>query len=176
MFRFWNCLLKILVETTDSLFDDLNRIVKIIANYSDMHTMLPFVYYVDTISKRKQDVFVETESFILKMRYKLLKTYIEESHISQSLVALGQVYQFWKIARLQVTAEDYARRRFGLIESGIVHLWNGWKNRLESWNDTTEAEKQIVSAFKPISIEGNVVVVFYIDLAFKLACLCIFLG
>jgi len=62
-----------------------------------------------------------------------------------------------------------------LIESGIVGLWNGWENRLESWNDTVEAEKQISSAFKPISIEGNVVVVFYIDLALKLACLCIFL-
>jgi len=40
---------------------------------------------------------------------------------------------------------------------------------------TVEGEKQITSPFKPISIESNVVERFYTDLAFKLACLCIFL-
>jgi len=121
------------------------------------------------------DVFVETKSFILKLRYNLLKGHIEDSQISQSKVALGQMYQFWKIARLQINAEDYARRRFGFIDSGIIHLWNAWKNRLESWKDTVEAEKLIDSEFKPISIEGNVIVVFNIDIAFKLAFLGIFL-
>jgi len=160
---------------TDELEELLKRIAKIPANLSEMQNMIPFGYYVDAISKRKFDVFADTMSFIQKLRSNLLKAHIEDTQVSQSKVAFGQMFQFWEIAKLQVDAEDYARRRFGLIESGIIYLWNGWKNRLESWNDTVEAEKLISSAFKPISIEGNVVVVFYIDLAFKLACLCVFL-
>jgi len=162
-------------NTTASLLDVLKRIVRIPANDSDMRKMLPFGYYVHAISKCKQDAFAETMSFILKLRSNLLQSGIEDSHISQSKVSLCQRYQFWKIAKLHIDAGDYARRRFGLIESGIIYLWNGWKYRLDSWNDTVEAEKQIFSAFKPISIEGNVVVVFYIDLALKFVCLCIFL-
>jgi len=162
-------------NTTNNLQHVLKRIVKIPASVLEMQNMLPFKYYVDTISKGRRDVFVETLSYILKLRSNLLQSHVEASQISQSKVAFGQLYQFWRFRKLQIDAEDYSRRRFGLIESGIMHLWNGWKNRLEAWNDTVEAEKQIVSAFKPISIEGNVVVIFYMDLALKLVCLCIFL-
>jgi len=137
--------------------------------------MLPLSYYVEVISKCKQDVFAETMPYVLKLRSNILKSHIEESRISQSKIAFGQMYQFWKIGIYHFTAEDYARRRFWMIESGKIHLWNAWKNWLESWNDTVEAAKQISTGFKPISIESNVVVVFYIDLAFKLAGLCIFL-
>jgi len=162
-------------NTTTRLSEVLKRFVKIPVDFSDMLNMLPFKYYVDAISKCKQDIFADTLTNVLKLRSNLLKVYIEDSHISQSKVAFGQMYQFWKIGGLQIPAEEYARRRFGLIESGIIYLWKGWKIRSESWNDTVEAEKQISSGFKPISIESNVVVVFYIDLALKFLCLCIFL-
>jgi len=64
------------------------------------------------------------------VRANLLKGHIEYLHISQSKVAFGQMYQFLRFRMLQVTAEDYARRRLGLIESGIIYLWNAWKNRV----------------------------------------------
>jgi len=104
-------------------------------------------------------------SNVLKLRSNLLKNHIEDSHTSQSKIALGQMFQDWKIVGLQMTAENNARHWFGLIESGTFHLWNLWRSRLESWNETVEASKQFSTGFKPISIESNAVMVFYIDLA-----------
>jgi len=115
-------------NTTRSIKAFLKKIVKIPANHSEMINMLPLKYYIDTISKCNQDVFAETMSYILKLRTSLLQGNIEDSDISKSKVAFGQMYHFWKISNMQMIAEDYARRRFGLIESGIVRLWNVWKS------------------------------------------------
>jgi len=91
------------------------------------------------------------------------------------------VYQFWEIGALQISADDYSRRRLGLIESGIIHLWNARRSivnkSIESTSDTAQAEqeKQFSFAGKSISLSRNVFMVFYVDLSGKLACLCIFL-
>jgi len=149
----------------------LAPIIKIPTNFSEMKIMLDLSYYVETISKCGQEAYADTLPFVDKLRSKLQ---IDKSLISQSKIAVGQMYHLWHFECLQMTAEEYARRRFGLIESGLVGIWNEWKYHLESWNDTVQEAKQVSSLVKPLSLKGNLVVVFYVDLALKSLCLFIF--
>jgi len=162
---------------TNVLEDTLKRFVKTPANFSEMTSMLSFNYYVDTISKCGQAVFTDTLSYVNRLRSNLLKKNVGDFDISQSKTSYGQTFPFWKISNMQIPAEYYSRRRFGLIESGIINLWSAWKNRVESWNDTVEDERQISSSSeaKPISMDGNAIVVFYVHLTFKLICLFVFI-
>jgi len=120
-----------------------------------MKSMIQFSYYVETISKCGQEAFADTLPFVDKLR---LNLHIDKFQISQSKIAIGQMYQLWYFKSLQMTAEEYTRRRFGIIESGLVHIWNEWKYHRESWNDTVQQEKQISSLMKPLSLNGNLVV------------------
>jgi len=98
-----------------------------------MKMMLQRSYYVNTISKCGQEVYADTLPFVYELRSKMN---IDKMHISQSKIALGQMHHLWYLYHLQHTAEKYARRRFGLIESELFQVWNEWKYRLEWWNDT----------------------------------------
>jgi len=153
-----------------SLQEMLSRIVKTPMNYLEMKTMIEFSYYVETIAKCGQDAFADTLSFVEKLRSKLN---VDKQQISQSKAPYGQMYRLWYFRFLQSAAEDYARRRFGLIESGLVRIWNEWKYYAESWNDTVLAAQQ-TSLVKPLSMNGNLVVVFYVDVSLKFVCLVMF--
>jgi len=149
----------------------LEPIIKIPTNFLEMKNLLQLIYYVETISKCGQEAFVDTLPFVDKLRSKMQ---VDKSQISQSKTAFGQMYQLWFFERFQYPAEEYARRRFWLIESGLVYIWNEWKYRVESWNDTVQAAKQVSSPAKPLSMNGNLVVVFYVDLSLKSVCLVVF--
>jgi len=99
--------------------DILEPIIKISTNFFEMKTMLEFSYYVETIYKCGQDVLADMLPFVNKLRSKLQ---IETSQTSQSKFAFRQMYQLWYFYDFQATAEEYARRRFGIIESGLVHI------------------------------------------------------
>jgi len=74
-------------HTTNSLETELKRVFKSPANFTEMLNMLPFMYYVDVVSKCGQDVFADTLSNVNKVRSNLLIKRIRKSHISQSKVA-----------------------------------------------------------------------------------------
>jgi len=133
--------------------------------------MIERSYYLKTISKCGQEVYADTLPFVYQLRSKLN---IDKFQISQSKIALGQMYHLWYFYHLQHTAEMYSRRRFGIIESGLVHVWNEWKYRLEWWNDTVQKAKEVSALVKPLSLNGNLVVVFYVDLSLKSLCLFLF--
>jgi len=164
-------------NATSVLKDALERIVKTPADWWDMNNMLQFDYYVDRISKCEQDVYTDILSYVNKLRSNLIKKNVGDFDISQSKTSYGQTYQFWKLSYIQMPAEYYSRRRLGLIESGIINLWSVWKNRVESWNDTVEGERKISSSSeaKPISLDGNTIVVFYVHLTCKAVCLFVFM-
>jgi len=157
-------------QTEESLRAILKPIVKIPTDFEEMKTMAEFEYYVNVISKCGKVAFADVFSFVEKLRSKL---HVDKRQISQSKVAFGQMHQLWWFYKLQLTAKDYARRRFGIIEFGLVHIWNEWKYHLELWNDTVQAAKQDSSTAKPLSLKGNLVVVFYVDLTLKTACLIV---
>jgi len=149
----------------------LDPIIKIPTNFLEMKNMLQLSYYVERISKCGQEVYADTLPFVDKLRSKM---HIDKSKISQSKIAFGQMYHLWFLDHLQYPAEKYARRRFGLIESGLVHIWNEWKYLVESSNNTVQEAKQVSTLVKPLSLKGNLVVVFYVDLSLKSVCLVMF--
>jgi len=151
--------------------DAMEPIIKLPSNILELKAMVEFSYYVEIISKCGKDVFADTLPYVDKLRSKLR---LDKSQISQSKIAFGQIYQLWQLEHLQITAEEYARRRFGIVESGLVHIWNEWKDHLESWNDTVQEAKQVSILVKPLSLKGNLVVVFYVDLVLKSLCIFTF--
>jgi len=157
--------------------NELKRIIKVPSdsNSTEQVAMLSMEYYADAISKCGRDVFADTLSNVNILRSKMLARNVEDGQIAKSKVSFGQIYQDWIITDFQTSAETYATRRFGLIQSGLIQVWNEWKYRLESWNDTVETAKQISESVKPISIRDNIIVVFYVDLSFKGFCVIMFL-
>jgi len=147
---------------------ELKRIIKAPYNRTDILTMLnliSFDFYVKTLSKCAQNVFVDTLSYVKKLRTEMLSRHVDVNQISQSEVAYGTMYQNWVIKDFEAVAETYSARRFGLVQSGLIRLWNEWKHRLESWNDTLETARQVSLSFKPISIMDKISVVLYVDLS-----------
>jgi len=159
---------------TKDLQAELEHFVKYPKNKAEWPTMIPFGFYEEALSKCGQDVFADTFPNVNKLRSRLLSRNVDEAQISQSKTAFGQLNQFTYFYNVQITPEDYARRRFGIVESGLIHLWNEWKYRVESWNDAIEAAKQLVPSTKSISLDDNIIVVFYVDLSLKLMCLGVF--
>jgi len=136
--------------------------------------MTHFNYYLETLLTCGQVAFVDTLSYVNKIQSQLHSFNIKMSQISRNKIQLGQMYQVWIILDYPIDPQIYATRRLALIQSGLIHLWHEWKNRVEFWNDTVKDAKGASSFAKAISIRDNIVVVYYVDLSLKAICLLFF--
>jgi len=162
-------------NTTQATEAELGLIVKVPTNNKkEVNEMLSLMYYAKMLAKCGKDGFADVLPYVNKLHSKMLQINIHESQISRSKAPFGQMYNFWNIMGFQATAKHYAGRRLGLIQSGILYLWNEWKNRVDSWNDTVNAAKVVSNSVKPVSILDNAVVVFYVDFTLKAVCVFIF--
>jgi len=98
--------------------NELERIIKSPKNKKSLHQLdlLKFDFYVNTLSKCGRDVFVDTLSYVKKLRMKMLSRDVDANQIAQSKVAYGQMNQNWVIKDFETNAETYSARRFGLIQ------------------------------------------------------------
>ncbi|CAL8132810.1 unnamed protein product [Orchesella dallaii] len=144
----------------------LKTILKSPVNDTEAKTMLDFDYYIQQLSKCGHDVFMDKLLTVNRMHYQLRKSVeVKTKDIAISKKPYGRFYERWSTGGLSIPTEYYEVRFLSLIHSGLVKLWNDWKYRVDTWNETVnQARLPEVAKVKALSTDDNIVVVFYLHI------------
>ncbi|CAL8084007.1 unnamed protein product [Orchesella dallaii] len=143
-------------------------------NKTEALNLLKAGFYLSRISTCEPVAYVGPLTMIQMLKRQLLEKGIPRKKIATSKTPYADVYDIWTFIHIPWEVVWFQNRILLLFQSGIPLLWKRWEFRISTWNETVQNEKNVSSVVRPISMDDNVAVVFYIHSGFL--CLCILIS
>ncbi|CAL8146697.1 unnamed protein product [Orchesella dallaii] len=136
-------------------------------NQTEVVAMMQPQYLLNTLGHCEKDVFIgDYESALelyLHLKPRRCSSPIKFRHLTLSQRRFSPLPQVWLFYNVPWSADVYSKRMHSLMQSGMVELWTEWRTRVRTWALTRHATlEQKQGAVVVLSMEGNVVVVFYL--------------
>ncbi|CAL8132850.1 unnamed protein product [Orchesella dallaii] len=116
---------------------------------------------VGMISKCRMEAYVDTYENIQRLKLRLVKEFPHHI-IAMSKQPFDEMYENWEVRHVPIPVNILLRRSHSLFQSGLVHWWNSWAFRVNSWNVTVGAARD--TEFQAVSLQGNIQALFYLYL------------
>ncbi|CAL8138613.1 unnamed protein product [Orchesella dallaii] len=132
-------------------------------------------FFVELMHKCKKEAFVDISPGVEFMKRQLQAVGISKRQMSWSEKPYDYVYTKWDFQGIPYPSDWFLLRIRSLAQSGLVEMWEEWKTRVVSWNDKVEEARVVEEKSRPLSLQDNTAVVFYLHAALLLITLVTFI-
>ncbi|CAL8112303.1 unnamed protein product [Orchesella dallaii] len=135
-------------------------------NKTEAMNLLKAGFYLNRLATCKPVAYVGPLKMVEMFKRKLLESGIPRKKIAISKTPYVDIYDIWHFLHIPWDIDWFQNKILLLVQSGISLLWMRWELRISTWNETVQNERNVPSVVRPISMDDNVAVVFYIHSGF----------
>ncbi|CAL8141067.1 unnamed protein product [Orchesella dallaii] len=147
-------------------YKKMSQVLYMPRNKTEAMNLLKAGFYLSRLATCKPVAYVGPVKMVEMFKRQLLESGIPRKKIAISKTPYADIYDNWHFLHIPWDVDWFQNRILLLVQSGISLLWMKWEFRISTWNETVQNERIVRSIVRPISMDDNVAVVFYIHSGF----------